>query len=63
MGTGSLSTGIKRPRHEADHSFPFSAEGNNGELKPPLDIGIGTGSSLIEGALQTNKQTNKLRVL
>jgi hypothetical protein len=24
--TGALSLGVKRPRHEADHSPPFSAE-------------------------------------
>jgi hypothetical protein len=28
---GAVSSGIKRPGHEAEHSLPFSAEVKNGE--------------------------------
>jgi hypothetical protein len=36
VGTGALSPEIKRPRHEADHSSPSSAEvKNDGAISPP----------------------------
>jgi hypothetical protein len=34
----ALSSGVKRPGHEADHSPPSSAEVKNGEATSPLSI-------------------------
>jgi hypothetical protein len=37
MGTGgALSSGVKRPGHEADHSLPSNVEVKNGGAIPPL---------------------------
>jgi len=32
MGTGFLSRGVKRSEREVDHSFPSTAEVNNGSI-------------------------------
>jgi hypothetical protein len=35
---GVLSSGVRRPGHEADHSPPSSAEGKHGGAISPLPI-------------------------
>jgi hypothetical protein len=36
LGTGAISTGVKRSGREADYLSPFSAEVKNGGAIPPL---------------------------